>query len=84
MTGTYQSAYQLTTGTCFRCGRSEIPEDRLFLAVNLQEAGGWLTVCGGCDAGRGTLRFHGKTVVELRDMTAFGSADFTRKANRHP
>ena len=81
MAGTHQHAYQLTTGTCARCGKDDIPEDRLFLAVRHE---GWLTVCEDCDDGDGSLRFHGKTIVELRDVTAFGSGDFEWFAVDHP
>ena len=84
MTRTHQRAYQLTTGTCVRCGKYDIPEDRLFLAVNREDPGGWLTVCEDCEDGDGSLRFHGKTIVELRDVTAFGSGDFDWFAVDHP
>ena len=73
---TYQSAYQLKMGRCSRCLRDNIPEDELFLAVNGEYGVGWQTVCQSCDDGDGSLRFHGKTIVELRDVTAFGSAEF--------
>ena len=73
---TYQSAYQLKMGRCSRCLRDNIPEDELFLAVGGEDGVGWQTVCQSCDDGDGSLRFHGKTIVELRDVTAFGSAEF--------
>ena len=40
---------------------------------------GWQTVCESCDDGDGSLRFHGKTIVELRDVAAFGSAEFDER-----
>ena len=40
---------------------------------------GWQTVYESCDDGDGSLRFHGKTIVELRDVTAFGSAEFDER-----
>ena len=52
------------------------PEDELFLAVNGEYGVGWQTVCQSRDDGDGSLRFHGKTIIELRDVTAFGSAEF--------
>ena len=40
---------------------------------------GLATVCESCDDGDGSLRFHGKTIIELRDVTAFGSAEFDER-----
>ena len=40
---------------------------------------GLATVCESCDDGDGSLRFHGKTIMELRDVTAFGSAEFDER-----
>ncbi len=73
---TYQSAYQLKMGRCSRCRQDNIPEDELFLAGSAEEGPGFQTVCASCDDGDGSLRFHGKTIIELRDVTAFGSAEF--------
>ena len=58
------------------CVRDNIPEDELFLAVGGEYGVGWQTVCESCDDGDGSLRFHDKTIVELGDVTAFGSAEF--------
>ena len=76
---TYQSAYQLKMGRCSRCRQDNIPEDHLFLAGSAEEGAGFQTVCESCDDGDGSLRFHGKTIIELRDVTAFGSVEFDER-----
>ena len=75
MTTTYHFKYQPMTGTCDRCGREGIPDDELFLAVRWDDRLGsmWVGVCESCDDGDGSLRFHGRTLAELRAETAFGS-----------
>ena len=75
---TYQRAYQLKMGRCSRCRRDHIPEDELFLVGSGEDGVGWQTVCQSCDDDS-SLRFHGKTIVELRDVTAFGSAEFDER-----
>ena len=75
MISTYQRAYSPGRGRCSRCGQDNIPEDELFLAVSGEAEVGWHTVCESCDDGDGSLRLHGRTIVELRDVTAFGSAE---------
>ena len=74
MTTTYQSVYQPKMGRCSRCRQDNIPEDELFLAGSAEEGPGWQTVCESCDDGDGSLRFHGKTIIELRgrDGVRFG------------
>ena len=84
MSRTHQHAYQLTTGSCARCGKDGIPEDQLFLAVDRQWPNGWLTVCEDCDDGDGSIRYHGKTIIEFRALTAFGSGEFHWFAVDHP
>lgn len=76
MTSTYQNARSNGTGRCFRCGKDGIWENDLFLGLGGDICPGWVPICESCDDGDGSLRFHGRTIVELRDVTAFGSAEF--------
>ena len=52
------------------------PRTNCFWRAAQREGPGFQTVCASCDDGDGSLRFHGKTIIELRDVTAFGSAEF--------
>ncbi len=60
------------TGTCGRCGREDIPDDELFLLFWEGMPGpGWHGVCWDCNDGDGSLRFHDRTLAELRAHTLF-------------
>ncbi len=76
MNATYHWSYTPITGTCDRCGRQDIPDDELYLAVRWDNRLGtsmWVGVCESCDDGDGSLRYHGRTLAELRAETVFGS-----------
>ena len=77
MTIIYHYSYRPMWGTCDRCGREDIPDDQLFLAVLMtddEDVGStWIGVCESCDDGDGSLRFHSRTLAELRAHTVFGS-----------
>ena len=75
MTTTYHVKYQPMPGTCDRCKREGIPDDELFLAVRWDDRLGsmWVGVCESCDDEDGSVRYHGRTLTELRADTVFGS-----------
>ena len=48
--------HQPMTGACDRCGREDIPDDELFLAVRSDDCEStWIGVCESCDDGDGSF-----------------------------